>query len=55
MMHSQFIATHVVAKRQKLLRASSEQNMPEANAKHVVREVMVIDGPECEKASCTLV
>lgn len=55
MVQSQFIATHAVAKRQKLLRASSEQNMPDANAKHVASEVIVIDGPECENASCTLV
>ena len=43
-----------VAKRQKLLRASSDDIMPRAKAEAVVRDVMVIAGPACESASCTL-
>ena len=45
------IAVVTVAKRQKLRRACNELSMPERKAKQVVRVVIVIAGPACDKAS----
>ena len=53
MLQNQFIATHVVAKKQKLCRASNELNIPAAKARQVVIDDIVIAGPAWERASCT--
>ena len=42
-----------MAKRQKLRNASSEDIIPKANAKAVVKVVIVIAGPACDSALCT--
>ena len=42
--------TLTVANRQKLLRASSELNIPKAKAEHVAKDVIVMAGPAYERA-----
>ena len=55
MLANHSIKLQIVAKRQKLRRASSELNIPKAKAKLVANEVIVMSGPAFEIAACTRV
>ena len=55
MLASHNIKLDTVAKRQKLRRASSELNIPNAKAKLVAKDVIVISGPAVDSAACILV
>jgi len=52
---SHSIRLQTIAKRQKLRKASRELNIPEAKAKLVAKDVIVMSGPAFDIAACNRV